>query len=124
VVLQVVAIDLVFSIDSILTAIGMSRDLPVMITAVLIAVIVMYVASKPTADFISRHPTTKMLALSFLMLIGVALIADGFGVHIPRGYIYFAMAFAGLTEIFNVLASRTRMRSRKRMFRSGPKPPP
>jgi predicted tellurium resistance membrane protein TerC len=124
VVLQVVAIDLVFSIDSILTAIGMSRDLPVMITAVLIAVIVMYVASKPTSDFISRHPTTKMLALSFLMLIGMALIADGFGVHIPRGYIYFAMAFAGLTEFFNVLASRTRMRSHKRMLKSGPKPPP
>jgi predicted tellurium resistance membrane protein TerC len=124
VVLQVVVIDLVFSIDSILTAIGMSRDLPVMITAVLIAVIVMYVASKPTSDFISRHPTTKMLALSFLMLIGVALIADGFGVHIPRGYIYFAMAFAGLTEVFNVLASRTRMRSHKRMLKSGPKPPP
>ena len=124
VVAQVVAIDLVFSIDSILTAIGMSRDLPVMVTAVLIAVIVMYVASKPTSDFISRHPTTKMLALSFLMLIGVALIADGFGVHIPRGYIYFAMAFAGLTEFFNVLASRTRMRSHKRLLKSGPKPPP
>jgi len=122
VVLQVVAVDLVFSIDSILTAIGMSRDLPVMVTAVLIAVVVMYVASKPTSAFISRHPTTKMLALSFLMLIGVALIADGFGVHIPRGYIYFAMAFAGLTEVFNVLASRTRMRSHKRMLKTNPPP--
>jgi predicted tellurium resistance membrane protein TerC len=122
VTLQVVAIDLVFSIDSILTAIGMSQDLPVMVVAVLIAVIVMYVASKPTSDFISRHPTTKMLALAFLMLIGVALIADGFEVHIPRGYIYFGMAFAGLVEVFNVLASGTRMRSRKRMLKG--KPPP
>jgi len=122
VTLQVVAIDIVFSIDSILTAIGMSRDLPVMIAAVLIAVAVMYVASKPTSDFISRHPTTKMLALAFLMLIGVALIADGFDVHIPRGYIYFAMAFAGLVEFFNVLASRTRMRARKLRMKSGPPP--
>ena len=118
VTLQVVAIDIVFSVDSILTAIGMSRDLPVMIAAVLIAVVVMYVASKPTSDFIARHPTTKMLALAFLMLIGVALIADGFDVHIPRGYIYFAMAFAGAVESFNVLASRTRMRARKRRMRS------
>jgi predicted tellurium resistance membrane protein TerC len=114
VTLQVVAIDIVFSIDSILTAIGMSRDLPVMVTAILIAVAVMYVASKPTSEFITRHPTTKMLALAFLMLIGVALIADGFEVHIPRGYIYFAMAFAGAVEFFNVMARRTRARMRKR----------
>jgi predicted tellurium resistance membrane protein TerC len=120
VTVQVVAIDIVFSVDSILTAIGMSRDLPVMIAAVLIAVVVMYVASKPTSDFIARHPTTKMLALSFLMLIGVALIADGFDVHIPRGYIYFSMAFAGLVEVFNVLASRTRLRARKLRMKSGP----
>jgi predicted tellurium resistance membrane protein TerC len=122
VTLQVVAIDIVFSIDSILTAIGMSRDLPVMVLAVLIAVTVMYFASKPTSDFISRHPTTKMLALAFLMLIGVALIADGFDVHIPRGYIYFGMAFAGMVEVFNVLASRTRLRSHKRRMKSGPPP--
>ena len=109
VTLQVVAIDIVFSVDSILTAIGMSRDLPVMIAAVLIAVVVMYVASKPTSDFIARHPTTKMLALAFLMLIGVALIADGFDVHIPRGYIYFAMAFSAGVEIVNVLARRSRL---------------
>jgi predicted tellurium resistance membrane protein TerC len=122
VTLQVVAIDIVFSIDSILTAIGMSRDLPVMVTAVLIAVAVMYVASKPTSDFIAKHPTTKMLALAFLMLIGVALIADGFDVHIPRGYIYFSMAFAGLVEVFNVLSSRTRMRARKLRMKSEPPP--
>ncbi|MPZ55907.1 MAG: TerC family protein [Rhizobiales bacterium] len=124
VTLQIVLIDIVFSIDSILTAIGMSRDLPVMVAAVLIAVTVMYLASKPTSDFIARHPTTKMLALAFLMLIGVALIADGFEVHIPRGYIYFGMAFAGVVEFFNVLASRTRMRPAKRMLKSRPKPPP
>jgi len=113
VTLQVVAIDIVFSIDSILTAIGMSRDLPVMVVAVLIAVAVMYVASKPTSDFIAKHPTTKMLALAFLMLIGVALIADGFEFHIPRGYIYFSMAFAGLVEFFNVLVRSNRPRKRR-----------
>jgi predicted tellurium resistance membrane protein TerC len=122
VTLQIVAIDIVFSIDSILTAIGMARDIEIMVLAVMIAVAVMYVASKPTSDFIARHPTTKMLALTFLMLIGVALIADGFEVHIPRGYIYFSMAFAGAVEFFNVLASRTRMRSHKRMMKSGPPP--
>jgi predicted tellurium resistance membrane protein TerC len=122
VTLQVVAIDIVFSVDSILTAIGMARDLPVMVGAVLIAVAVMYVASKPTTEFIARHPTTKMLALAFLMLIGVALIADGFDVHIPRGYVYFGMGFAALVELFNVLARNTRMRARK--HRMTPPPPP
>jgi predicted tellurium resistance membrane protein TerC len=108
--LQVVAIDLVFSVDSILTAIGMAQDIEVMVAAVMIAIAVMYVASGPTAAFIARYPTTKMLALAFLMLIGVALIADGFEFHIPRGYIYFAMAFAGAVEAFNVLAARNRRR--------------
>jgi predicted tellurium resistance membrane protein TerC len=111
VVAQVVVIDLVFSVDSILTAIGMAKDLEVMIAAVMIAVAVMYVASAPTAAFIAKYPTTKMLALAFLMLIGVALIADGFEFHIPRGYIYFAMAFAGAVEAFNVLAARNRRRN-------------
>jgi len=111
--LQVVAIDLVFSIDSILTAIGMARDIEIMVAAVIIAVAVMYFASAATAAFIAKYPTTKMLALAFLMLIGVALIADGFEFHIPRGYIYFAMAFAGAVEVFNVLASRNRRRTRR-----------
>ena len=111
VVLQLIVVDLVFSIDSIITAIGMAQDIEVMVAAVVIAMIVMYVASAPVSDFVARHPTTKMLALAFLMLIGVALIADGFEVHIPRGYIYFAMAFAGAVELFNVLASRRRRRS-------------
>jgi predicted tellurium resistance membrane protein TerC len=110
VILQIAIIDLVFSIDSILTAIGMAQNIEVMIAAVIIAVAVMYVASEPVAGFIMRHPTTKMLALSFLILIGVALIADGFDVHIPRGYVYFAMAFAAIVEGFNILARQRRKR--------------
>jgi predicted tellurium resistance membrane protein TerC len=108
VVVQLIAIDLVFSVDSIITAIGMAEDIEVMVAAVVIAMIVMYLASAPVTNFVSKHPTTKMLALAFLMLIGVALVADGFEVHIPRGYIYFAMAFAGAVEVFNVLAARRR----------------
>lgn len=108
VVFQVIIIDLVFSVDSIITAVGMAEDISVMIAAVMIAVGVMYLASGPVSDFISRHPTTKMLALAFLILIGVALVADGFGVHIPRGYVYSSMAFAAVVEFFNVAASRRR----------------
>jgi predicted tellurium resistance membrane protein TerC len=114
VVLQVVAVDLVFSIDSIVTAIGMAQDIEIMIAAVVIAVIVMYVASGPVAHFVAEHPTTKMLALAFLVLIGVALVADGFEFHIPRGYIYASMAFAGAVEAFNLLARRNRRRARTR----------
>jgi predicted tellurium resistance membrane protein TerC len=110
IVAQLVVVDLVFSLDSIITAIGMAEDLPVMIGAVVIAMIVMYFAAGPVGAFIAQHPTTKMLALSFLLLIGVALIADGFDFHIPRGYIYTAMAFAGAVEVFNVLAGRKRRR--------------
>jgi predicted tellurium resistance membrane protein TerC len=108
VVAQLVAIDLVFSLDSIVTAIGMVDRVEIMIAAVVVAMIVMYVASGPVAAFIAQHPTTKMLALAFLVLIGVALVAEGFDFHIPRGYIYFAMAFAGAVEVFNVLARRNR----------------
>ena len=108
VVVQLIVVDLVFSIDSIITAIGMAQDIEVMVAAVVIAMIVMYLASAPVSAFIARHPTTKMLALAFLLLIGMALIADGFDVHIPRGYIYFAMGFAGAVEVFNVLAARRR----------------
>jgi predicted tellurium resistance membrane protein TerC len=107
---QIVVIDLVFSIDSIVTAIGMAQDIRIMIAAVLIAVGVMYAASGPVARFVADHPTTKTLALAFLVLIGVALVADGFDFHIPRGYIYFAMAFAAAVEAFNVLAARKRRR--------------
>jgi predicted tellurium resistance membrane protein TerC len=108
IVAQIAAVDLVFSLDSILTAIGMAQDIEVMIAAIVIAMIVMYAASDPVSVFIGNHPTTKMLALAFLVLIGVALIADGFEFHIPRGYIYFAMAFAGAVEAFNVLARHSR----------------
>jgi predicted tellurium resistance membrane protein TerC len=104
IITQLVLIDLVFSLDSIITAIGMAEHIEVMIAAVSIAMIVMYLAANPVGAFIAEHPTTKMLALAFLQLIGVALIADGFDFHIPRGYIYFAMAFAGAVEVFNVKA--------------------
>jgi len=113
VVAQLVVIDLVFSLDSIITAIGMVDDIAIMIAAVMIAILVMYVASGPVADFISKHPTTKMLALAFLLLIGVALVADGFDFHIPRGYIYSAMAFSAAVEAFNVLARRNRRRKQR-----------
>jgi predicted tellurium resistance membrane protein TerC len=113
VILQVVVIDIVFSVDSIITAIGMAEHIEIMVLAVMIAVAVMYLASGVVSDFIVRHPTTKMLALAFLVLIGVALVADGMSFHIPRGYIYFAMAFAGGVEFINVLARRSR-RARRR----------
>ena len=106
VITQITLINIIFSIDSILTAIGMSDDIPVMVAAVVVSIVVMWVASAPVTAFIKRNPTTLMLALAFLLLIGVALIADGLGFHIPRGYIYFSMAFAAMVEVFNVLARR------------------
>jgi len=109
-IIQIAVIDLVFSIDSIITAVGMADHVEVMIAAVAVAILVMYFASEPVAGFIERHPTTKMLALSFLLLIGAALVADGMHFHIPRGYIYFAMAFAAAVEVVNVLALRRRQR--------------
>ena len=108
VIVQIIVIDMVFSLDSIITAIGMVRDLAIMVAAVIIACLVMYAASGPVARFVAQHPTTKMLALAFLVLIGVALVADGFKFHIPRGYIYFAIAFSAAVELFNVLAKRNR----------------
>lgn len=117
VIVQLVAIDLVFSLDSIITAIGLAQDVEIMIAAVMIAMLVMYFAAIPVSAFIQKYPTTKMLALSFLLLIGVALVADGLGFHIPRGYIYFAMAFAGAVEVFNVLALRNRRKRPKVLTR-------
>ena len=111
VILEITIIDIVFSLDSIITAIGMAQDLAIMIAAVIIACLVMYAASGPVARFVAEHPTTKMLALAFLVLIGVALVADGFKFHIPRGYIYFAIAFSAVVEFFNVLARRNRSKS-------------
>ncbi|MFD0987390.1 TerC family protein [Methyloligella solikamskensis] len=107
-IVQIGVIDIVFSVDSIITAVGMADHVEVMIAAVMVAIAVMYFASEPVAEFIERHPTTKMLALSFLMLIGVALIADGFQFHIPRGYIYSSMAFAAMVEVINVIATNRR----------------
>ena len=111
VIAQIIVIDVVFSLDSIITAIGMAQDLEIMIAAVTIACYIMYVSSGPVAKFVADHPTTKMLALAFLVLIGVALVADGFKFHIPRGYIYFAIAFSAAVEFFNVLAKRNRKRA-------------
>jgi len=110
VILQVALVDIVFSVDSIITAIGMAQHLPVMIVAVILAMGVMFISSGPISGFIQRHPTTKVLALAFLMLIGMSLVAEGLGVHIPRGYIYFAMAFAAGVETVNVMAKARRAR--------------
>ena len=111
VIIQIIVIDMVFSLDSIITAIGMAQDLEIMIAAVVIACFIMYISSGPVARFVVEHPTTKMLALAFLVLIGVALVADGFKFHIPRGYIYFAITFSAAVEMFNVLAKRNRRKA-------------
>jgi predicted tellurium resistance membrane protein TerC len=108
VIIQIVVVDMVFSLDSIITAIGMAQDLAIMIAAIIIACLIMYLSSGPVARFVAEHPTTKMLALAFLVLIGVALVADGLRFHIPRGYIYFAILFSAAVEFFNVLAKRNR----------------
>jgi len=108
VVIQIVIIDAIFSIDSIITAVGMAEHVEIMIAAVVVAIGVMFVAAEPVAKFIEKNPTTKMLALNFLMVVGLALVADGFHFHIPRAYIYSAMAFAALTEVFNLMAVRRR----------------
>ena len=113
VIVQIIVIDIVFSLDSIITAIGMAQDIEIMIAAVVIACVVMYVSSGPVARFVAEHPTTKMLALAFLLLIGVALVADGFKFHIPRGYIYFAIVFSVAVELFNTLARRNRKKVRQ-----------
>ena len=101
---QILLLDLVFSIDSILTAVGMTDHLPIMIIAVLVAVFLMFVASGPISAFINRHPSIVMLALGFLLMIGMVLIAEGFGAHIEKGYIYAAMAFAGFIEALQMFA--------------------
>lgn len=103
---QVLLLDLVFSIDSIITAVGMTPHVPVMVIAVLVAVATMALAAAPLASFIERNPTIIILALGFLLLIGTTLIAEGFGAHVPKGYIYAAMAFSGLVEGLNMLTRR------------------
>ncbi len=112
-IVQILALDIVFSIDSILTAVGMTEHLPIMMAAVIISVAVMLVASGPLARFIHDNPTVVMLALGFLLMIGATLIADGFGVHVPKGYIYAAMAFSGLVEGLNMAARRAHQKKQK-----------
>ncbi|HYT63796.1 MAG TPA: TerC family protein, partial [Gemmatimonadales bacterium] len=99
---QIMLLDIVFSLDSVITAVGMARHLAVMITAVVLAVAVMMFAATPISEFVHRHPTVRMLALSFLLMIGVSLIADGLGQHIAKGYIYFAMGFSVFVELLNI----------------------
>ena len=99
---QIMVLDIVFSLDSVITAVGMAESVAVMIAAVVIAVAIMLVASKSVSQFVDAHPTVKVLALSFLLLIGCSLIADGFGVHIPKGYVYFAMGFSVFVEMINL----------------------
>ncbi len=110
VIVQICLLDIIFSIDSVITAVGMVDELLIMSTAVILAVILMLVASGPVANFVSRHPTIKMLAFSFLLLIGTTLVADGIGFHIPKGYIYAAMAFSALVELLNTMARRRKNR--------------
>lgn len=102
VIVQIMLLDVVFSLDSVITAVGMADQLGVMVAAVVIAVIIMLAAAGPISNFVDRHPTVKMLALSFLLLIGVNLVADGMGHHIPRGYVYFAMGFSVFVEMLNI----------------------
>jgi predicted tellurium resistance membrane protein TerC len=101
---QIMALDIVFSLDSVITAVGMVQQVTIMIAAVVAAVLVMMAFARPIGSFVSRHPTIKMLALAFLLAIGVMLVADGFGHHVPKGYIYFAMAFSLLVEMLNLKA--------------------
>lgn len=111
-IFQILLLDLVFSVDSIITAVGMTDHLPIMVIAVVVAVTLMLIASGPLARFIEANPTIVMLALSFLLMIGMTLIADGLGFHVPKGYIYAAMAFSGLVELLNMLARRKRIKDR------------
>ena len=108
VIVQIGVLDIIFSLDSVITAVGLVDQVPVMITAIVAAVLVMMWASGPVGAFVERHPTIKMLALSFLILIGVALVGEGAGFHIPKGYIYFSMAFSLIVEMLNMRMRRTR----------------
>ena len=118
-IVQIMLIDIVFSLDSVITAVGMTDNLPVMVTAIVIAVLTMMVFSGPLARFVDQHPTIKVLALAFLILVGMALVAEGFEFHIPKPYLYFAMAFSVGVEIVNL-----RVRARSAARRPPPPPPP
>lgn len=110
-IVQILLLDIVFSIDSILTAVGMTDHLPIMVVAVVVAVVVMLVAADPLANFINENPTVVMLALGFLLMIGAVLIADGFGMHVPKGYIYTAMAFSAGVECLNIWSRKRRAKA-------------
>ncbi len=101
-IVQIMILDIVFSLDSVITAVGMTNNLPVMVTAIVIAIITMMFFAGPLSNFVDRHPTIKILALSFLIMVGGALVAEGFGAHVPKGYIYFAMAFSVGVEMLNL----------------------
>lgn len=109
-IFQILLLDLVFSIDSIITAVGMTNEIAIMYIAVIVAVTAMLMAANPLADFIGRNPTIVMLALGFLLMIGMTLIADGMGYHVPRGYVYAAMGFSAMVECLNMLARRNRIK--------------
>jgi predicted tellurium resistance membrane protein TerC len=112
-IVQIVLFDMLFSLDSVIIAVGVADELWVMVAAIVSAMVLMLVASGPLATLVDRNPSVKMLALSFLLLIGMMLVADGFGVHVPRGYVYAAMGFSGLVEALNLLATRRRKRRRE-----------
>ncbi len=111
VIFQIMILDIIFSLDSVITAVGLTDNFPVMAIAIIIAILVMLFAAVPLSEFIKKHPTTKMLALSFLLLVGTALVADGLHFHMPRGYLYFAIAFSILVEALNLAAARRRRNS-------------
>lgn len=102
IIMQILLLDIVFSLDSVITAVGMVNEIPIMVAAIIVSTVIMIFASHSIAEFVDRHPTIKMLALSFLVLIGVALLAEGFDTHIPKGYIYFSMAYALIVEVLNI----------------------
>jgi predicted tellurium resistance membrane protein TerC len=106
VILQIMALDIVFSLDSVITAVGMADEVSIMIAAVVLSVAIMMVSAGPVSAFVGRHPTVKVLALSFLLLIGISLIGDGLGMHVPKGYIYFAMGFSVFVEMINLRVRR------------------
>jgi predicted tellurium resistance membrane protein TerC len=107
VIAQIMVLDIVFSLDSVITAVGMADDVSIMVTAVVLSVAIMMFSAGPVSDFVGHHPTVKMLALAFLLLIGVSLVADGLGMHIPKGYIYFAMGFSVFVEMINLRVHRS-----------------
>lgn len=120
VIVQILLLDIVFSLDSVITAVGMANHIEVMIAAVIISIIIMMVAAESISNFVNQHPTVKMLALSFLLLIGVSLLAEGFKQHIPKGYIYFAMAFSVLVEFLNL---RTKAKNKPVKLHNEPEMP-